>query len=113
VAAMTWESFLDAYPRSHLVVAWLHRRHRTGPARWARLNLLKRMATSLEPRGDWACTDANAEEIYISYENAGDAVELCTLVRARPLVSSLQWRSQAAFRFDSGAQRLIMDALKG
>ena len=110
---MRWDSFLDAYPRSHLVVAWLHGRHRTGTARWARLNLLKRMATSLEPRGDWACTDANAKEIYISYENAGDAAQLCTLVHAQPLGDSLKWLSQAAFRFDSEAQRLILDALKG
>ena len=24
MAAMTWDRFLDAYPRPHLIVAWLH-----------------------------------------------------------------------------------------
>jgi hypothetical protein len=72
VSAMTWDSFLDVYPRSHLVVAWLHGRHRTGEARRARFDLLARIATALEPRGDWAMTDANPREIYFAYANAAD-----------------------------------------
>jgi hypothetical protein len=109
---MTWDSFLDRYPRSHLVVAWLHGRHRTGEARRARSDLLKRIATALEPRGDWAITDANPKEIYIAYEKAADAAQLCTLVRGRSLGPSLQWLSQAAFRFDKVAQKLTADTLK-
>jgi hypothetical protein len=112
MTAMPWDSFLDDHPRSHLVVAWLHARHRSGPARSVRLDLLKTMATVLDPRGDWSCANPNEEEIYISYANAADAAQLCTLVRARPLGSSLQWLSQSAFHFDSAAQKLIMDALK-
>ena len=33
VAAMTWNRFLDAYSRPHLVVAWLHGAQRAGEAR--------------------------------------------------------------------------------
>jgi len=99
VPVMTWDSFLDAYPRPHLVIAWLHPRHRTGEARRARFDLLKRIAMELEPRGDLAMTDANLREIYISYERAADAAGLSALVRARPLSPSLQWSSQEAFRF--------------
>ena len=109
---IAWDNFLDAYPRPHLVVAWLHARHRTGEARKARFDLLERVAAALEPRGDWAMTDANPKEIYIAYETAADATQLCTLVRAKPLGPSLQWLSQAAIRLDKEAQRSIMDALK-
>jgi hypothetical protein len=112
VPVMKWHDFLDAYPRSHLVVAWLHGRYRTGTVRRARFDLLRRVATALEPRGDWAITDANPQEIYIAYEKAADATQLCTLVRAKPLSPSLQWLSQAAFRFEKPAQRSIVDALK-
>jgi hypothetical protein len=112
VPVMTWDEFLDAYPRSHLVVAWLHVRQRTGEVRRARFDLLKRVATALEPVGDWAITDANPLEIYIAHEKAADATKLCTLVRAKPLGPSLQWLSQGAFRLEKEAQRSIMDALK-
>jgi hypothetical protein len=37
---------------------------------------------------------------------------LCALVGAKPLGPSLQWHSQAAFRFEKEAQRSIMDVLK-
>jgi hypothetical protein len=112
VPVMTWDSFLDAYPRSHLVVAWLHARQRIGGVRRARFDLLKRVATALEPLGDWALTDANPKEIYIAYERASDAAQLCALVHAKPLSPSLQWLSQAAFRFGKETQGSIMDALK-
>jgi hypothetical protein len=112
VPVMTWDNFLDAYPRSHLVVTWLHARQRIGDVRRARFDLLKRVAAALEPSGDWALTDANPKEIYIAYEKAADAAQLCTLIRAQPLGPSLQWLSQAAFRFEKETQRLIMDALK-
>ena len=107
-----WDNFLDAYPRSHLVVAWVHGRQRTDTAREARFDVLKRVATALEPRGDWAMTDANPREIYIAYEKAADAAQLCTMVRALPLGPSLQWLSQAAFRFQGEAKRSIENALK-
>jgi hypothetical protein len=113
VSAMTWDSFLDVYPRSHLVVAWLHGRHRTGEARRARFDLLARIATALEPRGDWAMTDANPREIYFAYANAADAAQLCTLVGARPLGLSIQWLSQAAFKFQGESRKSATDLLKG
>jgi hypothetical protein len=112
VPVMTWDSFLDRYPRSPLVVVWLHGRHRTGEARRARSDLLKRIATALEPRVDWAITDAKPGEIYVAHEHATDAAQLCALVRAKALGPSLQWLSQAAFRLDKVAQKLIADALK-
>jgi hypothetical protein len=112
VPIMTWDNFLDAYPRSHLVVTWLHARQRIGDVRRARFDLLKRVAAALEPSGDWALTDANPKEIYIAYERAADAAQLCALVGAKPLGPSLQWHSQAAFRFEKEAQRSIMDALE-
>ena len=65
VSVMTWDEFLDAHPRSHLVVAWLHVRQRTGELRQVRFDLLKRVATALEPGGDWAITDANRRDIHI------------------------------------------------
>ena len=113
MSAMTWDSFLDVYPRSHLVVAWLHGRQRTGEARRARFDLLTRIATALEPRGDWAMTDANPREIYFAYANAADAAQLCTLVGARPLGLSIQWLSQAAFKFQGESRRSATDLLKG
>jgi hypothetical protein len=113
VPVMTWEKFLGAYPKSHLMVAWLHSRQRTGEVRRARFDLLKRIAMTLEPRGDWAMTDANPREIYIAYEKAADAAQLCTLVCAKPLGPSMQWLSQAAFHFQGEARRSVTDLLKG
>jgi hypothetical protein len=76
-------------------------------------DLLKRAATALDPRGDWALTDAKKiGEIYIAYGEAADAAQLCTLVRAKPLGPSLQWMFQAAFRFEGEAKRLVADSLK-
>jgi len=112
VSAMEWERFVYAYPRSHLVVAWLYGRCRTGEARRTRFDLLERVATALEPLGEWALTDANPKEIYIAYERAADAAQLCALVGAKPLGPSLQWHSQAAFRFEKEAKRSVEDALK-
>jgi len=110
---MTWNNFLDAYPGSHLVVAWLHGRHRTNEVRRARFDHLKRVAAALEPCGAWAITNANPGEIYIAYEKAADAAQLCTLVRAKPLSPSIQWLSQAAFQFQGEARRSLTDLLKG
>jgi hypothetical protein len=112
VPAMEWDSFLDANPKPHLVVAWLHGTQRIGEVRQARFYLLKRAAAALEPRGDWAITDANVGEIYIAYERAADATQLCSLVRAKPLGPSLQWLSQAAFRLQGEAKRSVEDTVK-
>ena len=112
MAAMTWDRFLDAYPRPHLVVGWLHGAQRAGEARRLRLDDLKRAVMALKPRGDWAITDANPTEIYIAYDQLADATQFRTLVCAKPLGPSPQWRSQGAFRFEMQAQRSIMDALK-
>jgi hypothetical protein len=112
VPIMKWEDFLDAHPRPHLVVAWLHATQRTGEGRVVSFDLLKRAATALDPRGDWALTDAKVGEIYIAYEEAADAAQLCTLVRAKPLGPSLQWMSQEAFRFQREARRSVANALK-
>ena len=112
LAAITWDRFLDAYPRSHLVVAWLHAPQRAGEVRRQWLDDLKGVATALKPRGDWAITNANPREIYIAYEKAADAAQFCTLVDAKPLGPSLQWLSQAAFRLEKEAKRSIEDARK-
>jgi hypothetical protein len=99
VSVMTWNNFLDAYPRSHLVVAWLHGRHRTNKVRRARFDHLKRAAVALEPYGAWAITNANPGEIYIAYEKAADAAQLCTLVRPSP--STLVFNGSRKRRFSS------------
>jgi hypothetical protein len=112
VAAMTWGRFLDAYSRPHLVVAWLHGRQRAGEERRLRLDDLKKAVMALKPSGDWAITNANPTEIYIAYDQLADAMQFRRLVRAKPLSPSLQWHSQAAFRFEKQAQRSIMDVLK-
>jgi hypothetical protein len=112
VAAMIWDKFLDICPRPHLVVAWLHGAQRAGEERRLRFDDLKKAAMALKPRGDWAITNANPREIYIAYEKAADAAQFCTLVGAKPLGSSLQWLSQAAFRLEKEAKRSIEDARK-
>jgi hypothetical protein len=112
VAAMKWNRFLDAYPRPHLVVAWLRGGQRAGEERMQRLDDLKRAAMTLKPRGGWAITNANPREIYIAYDQLADVTQFRMLVRAKPLSPSSQWRSQAAFRFETQALRSIMDVLK-
>ena len=112
MSKLTWDNFVDAYPRSHLVVAWLHGRQRIGTTRQALFALLERVATVLEPHGDWTITDANASEIYIAYENEADAALLCTLVRAKPLGPSIQWLSQAAFRLQRETKESLAQTLR-
>ena len=96
VAAMTWNRFLDAYSRPHLVVAWL-RGQRAGEERMLRLDDLKRAAMALKPRGDWAITNANPAEIYIAYVQLADATQFRTLVRAKPPSLSPQWHFKRLF----------------
>ena len=103
---------MDAYPRPHLVVAWLHGAQRPGEARRQRLDDLKGVTAALKPRGDWAITNPDPMEKYIAYEIAADAAQFCTLVGAKPLEPSLQWLSQAAFRLEKEAKRSIEDARK-
>ena len=112
MAAMTWDRFLDAYSRPHLVVAWLHGWHRTGEERRLRLDDLQSVVMALKPCGDWAITNANPAEIYIAYDQLADATQFRRLVRAKLLGPSPQWHSQAAFRFEMQAQISIMDVLK-
>ena len=52
MSVMTWDEFLDAYPRSHLVVAWLHVRQRTGEVRLARFDPIRVGHPLLAPPGD-------------------------------------------------------------
>jgi hypothetical protein len=112
VAAKSWDRFLDAYSRPHLVVAWLHGWHRAGEERRLRLDDLERAVMALKPRGDWAITNANPREIYIAYDQLADATQFRRLVRARPLSASPQWHSQAVFRLEMQAQRSIRNVLK-
>jgi hypothetical protein len=112
VAAMTWDRFLNTYPRPHLVVAWLHAGHRAGEERRLRLADLKRAVMALKPRGNWAITNANQREIYIAYDQLADATQFRRLVRAKPLSPSPQWHSQAAFRLEMQALRSIRDVLR-
>ena len=112
MSKLTWDNFVDAYPRSHLVVAWLHGRQRIGATRQSVFSFLEGVATALEPRGDWAILDANASEIYIAYENETDAMLLRTLVGAKLLGPSIQWLSQAAFKLQKETKRSLAQALE-
>jgi hypothetical protein len=55
----------------------------------------------LEPSGDWALTDANPKEIYLAYERAADAAQLCALVGAKPLGPSLAFNGTRRRLFGS------------
>jgi hypothetical protein len=75
-------------------------------------DLLRRVVIALEPRKDWASSDANLKEFYVAYEAALDAARLMSVVNAKPLVPSLQWLSQAAFHLDKATQQLLTGLLK-
>ena len=112
MATITWDRFLDAYSRPHLVVAWLHGGQRAGEERRLRLDDLKRAVMALKPHGRLGYHQREPTEIYIAYDQLADATQFRRLVRAKPLSPSPQWHSQAAFRLEMQAQRSIRDVLK-
>jgi hypothetical protein len=83
VSKLTWDNFVDAYPRSHLVLRGCM--GGSGSVQRGRHSSLysREWLRCWSRMGNWAITNANASEIYTAYENEADAALLCTLVRAK------------------------------
>ena len=111
---MPWHLFQDRQPRAHLIVAAVAQA--AGPPGGDELSevqlVLKRLVTNQKPAGDYATTvvrDAGRPEIYLAFEDEGDARKFAATVEAGPTGSYLGWASQRAFELD-GAKLAELEA---
>ena len=75
-------------------------------------SVLKRLVTNQKPAGDYAATmvrDGGRPEIYLAFEDEGDARKFAAAVKAEATVSYPGWASQRAFELD-GAKLAELEA---
>jgi hypothetical protein len=76
--------------------------------------VLKRLVTNQKPAGDYATTvvrDAGRPEIYLAFEDEGDARKFAATVEAGPTGSYLGWASQRAFEMAGAKIRELQASL--
>ena len=74
-----------------------------GPDLKAAQQLLQRFITEQKPSSDYATTvvrEAGRPEVYIAFENEGDARKFAAAVEAEAIGSHPGWASQRAFELD-------------
>jgi hypothetical protein len=105
MSRVPWHLFQDRQPRAHLVVGAVAQAD--GPVGGDELKgvqvVLKRLVTSQKPARDYAATvvrDAGRPEIYLAFEDEGDARKFASAVKAKATGSYPGWASQRAFQLD-------------
>ena len=105
MSRVPWYLFQDRQPRAHLIVAAVAQA--AGPPGGDELSdvqlVLKRLVTNQKPAGDYATTvvrDAGRPEIYLAFEDEGDARKFAVAVKAKASGSYPGWASQRAFQLD-------------
>jgi hypothetical protein len=100
-----WHLFQDRQPRAHLVVGAAE--HAEGPVVGDELkafhSLLTRFVMKQKPAGDYAATlvrDAGRPEVYLAFDDEGDALEFASAVKAQATGSCPGWANQRAFQLD-------------
>jgi hypothetical protein len=105
MSRVPWHLFQDRQPRAHLVVGAVVQATEPGGGEELRgvQSLLKRLVTNQKPAGDYAATmvrDAGRPEIYLAFEDEGDARKFAAAVKAKASSSYPGWASQRAFQLD-------------
>jgi len=104
MSRVPWHLFQDRQPRVHLVVGALGDAATDGDELTATLYVLMRVIRQQKPAGDYAATvvrDAGRPEIYLAFEDEGDARKFAAAVKAEAIGSHPGWASQRAFELDS------------
>ena len=105
MSRVPWHLFQDRQPRAHLIVGVLVLAD--GPAGSDELtaaqSVLLRLVRKQKQAGDYASTlarDADWPEIYLAFEDDGDAKEFAAAMNAKATGSYPGWASQRAFQLD-------------
>jgi hypothetical protein len=104
MSRVPWPIIKERQPRAHLVVATMEADCLVGPDLKAAQQLLQRFITEQKPSSDYATTvvrEAGRPELYISFENEGDARKFAAAVEAKAIGTHPSWASQRAFELDS------------
>jgi hypothetical protein len=114
MSRVPWHLFQDRQPRAHLVVGAGVQATEPGGGEELRgvQSVLKRLVTNQKPAGDYAATmvrDGGRPEIYLAFEDEGDARKFAAAVKAEATVSYPGWASQRAFELD-GAKLAELEA---
>jgi hypothetical protein len=112
MARVPWHLFQNRQPRVHLVVGALGDAATDGDELTATLYVLMRVIRQQKPAGDYAATvvrDAGRPEIYLAFEDEGDARKFAPAVKAEAIGSHPGWASQRAFQLD-GARLAEIEA---
>jgi hypothetical protein len=105
MSRVSWLLFQDRQPPAHLIVGVLVLADGSagGDELTAAQSVLLRLARKQKARGDYASTvvrDAGRQEIYLAFEDGGDAKEFAAAMNAKATGSYPGWASQRAFRLD-------------
>ena len=105
MSRVPWHLFQDRQSRAHLIVGVIVQAD--GPAGSDELtaaqSVLLRLIRKQKPAGDYASTvvrDAGWPEIYLAFEDDGDAKEFAAAMNAKATGSYPGWASQRAFQLD-------------
>jgi hypothetical protein len=104
MSRVPWHLFQNRQPRVHLVVGALGEAATDGDELTATLYVLMRVIRQQKPAGDYAATvvrDAGRPEIYLAFEDEGDARKFAAAVKPEAIGSHPGWASQRAFELDS------------
>ena len=115
MSRVSWHLFQDREARAHLIVAVivLADGEAGGDELTAAQSVLLRLARKQKLAGDYASTmvrDAGRPEIYLAFEDEGDAREFAAVVKAKATAGYPGWASQRAFKLD-GAKVTALEAL--
>jgi hypothetical protein len=114
MSRVPWHLFQDRQPRAHLVVGVIVQADGPpgGDELTAAQSVLLRVMRKQKPGGDYASTvvrDAGRQEIYLAFEDGGDAKEFAAATNAKATGSYPGWASQRAVRLD-GAKVTALEA---
>jgi hypothetical protein len=103
MARVPWHLFQDRQPRAHLLVAAMEADFAVGPDLQAAQSVLHRFVRKQKPSSDYATTvvrQTGRPEVYLAFEDEGDARKLADAVEAEVTVGYPGWASQRVFQLD-------------
>jgi hypothetical protein len=103
MSRVSWPTFQDRQPRAHLLVAVMEADCAVGPDLQAAQSVLQRFVRKQKPSSDYATTvvrQTGRPEVYLAFEDEGDARKLAEAVEAEVTAGYPGWASQRAFQLD-------------
>ena len=105
MSRVAWHLFQDRQPRAHLIVGvlMLAGGRVAGDELTAAQSVLLRLARKQKPASDYASTvvrDAGRPEIYLAFEDDGDAKKFAAATNAKATGNYPGWATQRVFQLD-------------